>query len=1072
MAFVGKNHPSIQEAFQRFFETKNIEEQCTEQSLICLHNAFLATENGEMNSSQLYDAFRDILEIRMSRDEFQVFSKKIDTRLDDRITWDEFISYLLIEFRDIDTSLRSQMLEMPLTDLPKLLRTRHRTPVCRITFCPEVLPDRSTSFRRGCYLTVSREGVINYWSLDLEYERTVQSKNPYLKVQSTAITDMIVLPDVQIVCTSSTECDLRFYDVAVKKFDLRILISSLENAVVCMHYYFSTNANENSYVILGDTSGSVTIMAFNPADRGPFKQHTACDTILLRYDNVIKVTQGLPGYRIGELQGFDVTVFRNIHTNWTSQVAYYESLRTFVSSSQCSDCSLCVFDASGARTQYKFQVPMGISCFTLCDENRVLVTGGPDCVVRVWNPFVPGKANAVLSGHRSTICALVVIDAGKRIYSVSKDRCIKVWDVPALSCIQTYNKLSSELSEYAPVTVAFNTLTRTMIIASTMIAVLVCERVINKETSDGYTHTKGVSCVLYNQLFQVIVSAGLDSCIIVWDPWRGRRLRLISHAHSIMRYGQHVDVEITAACFDNSEQFLVTGARDGSLKVWNYNTGVCVRDVMVDHQCEITGVAWHENRILCCGWNKHVTELAAFESDVCRKSWTTSHTDDILCSAAKLPQLLATGTYNGELILWRLETGQPFRKYQVIDVSKRHLTPCAHQESALNVVRVTAVRAIIFLAAREAKPNVGTLVVALDSGLVQVWTHHPAAGFLAAFSAVHATGDCATSLATDSENQFLVTGLGTCQRLDSSIVKLFATKYHNFFIRLSATLPLGLFSQGHSVGYMKVWLLSNYMLPNPPKICMPLLRLEFPFLWKDKIDGRAKRAVRDQPLPLLLSSVRGHTRGITTLQVISSARMIVRYTGSLTDNSGSADRTVRMWSFGGRYISTLGTFRDCATILPTVPVQRYFEDYKLPADIRGHASFTTLKVLHGGMRRGPVEIEEEETDIPKEILEEERHMLYGKDLDGVTLENYYKSQLPKRTYQKRLRLDNTLPYIPIYAHLPIYSLKPVEAQKTLLLGQKMELAKKVYLRRATKPLRSSVTERAKGTFTRSNLPQR
>lgn len=59
-------------------------------------------------------------------------------------------------------------------------------------------------------------------------------------------------------------------------------------------------------------------------------------------------------------------------------------------------------------------------------------------MVRTWNPFIPGKANAVLSGHRSTICALVVIDAGNRIYSLSKDRCIKVWDVPVLSCIQVW----------------------------------------------------------------------------------------------------------------------------------------------------------------------------------------------------------------------------------------------------------------------------------------------------------------------------------------------------------------------------------------------------------------------------------------------------------------------------------------------------------------------------------------------------------------------------------------------------------------------------------------------------------
>lgn len=53
-------------------------------------------------------------------------------------------------------------------------------------------------------------------------------------------------------------------------------------------------------------------------------------------------------------------------------------------------------------------------------------------------------------------------------------------------------------------TIVFNTLARTMIIASMMIAVLVCEHVINEETSDGYTHTKGVSCVLYNQLFRVV----------------------------------------------------------------------------------------------------------------------------------------------------------------------------------------------------------------------------------------------------------------------------------------------------------------------------------------------------------------------------------------------------------------------------------------------------------------------------------------------------------------------------------------------------------------------------------------
>lgn len=57
---------------------------------------------------------------------------------------------------------------------------------------------------------------------------------------------------------------------------------------------------------------------------------------------------------------------------------------------------------------------------------------------------------------------------------------------------------------------------------------------------------------------------------------------------------------------------------------------------------------------------------------------------------------------------------------------------------------------------------------------------------------------------------------------------------------------------------------------------MPLLRLEFPFLWKSKINGRAKRAVRNQPLPLLLSSVHGHIKAITSIQIIPDARIIIR----------------------------------------------------------------------------------------------------------------------------------------------------------------------------------------------------
>ncbi|KOC66274.1 WD repeat-containing protein on Y chromosome [Habropoda laboriosa] len=940
----------------------------------------------------------------------------MNLKRDGHITWNEFISYLLVEFQKKDISLQWQILRFPITGNPQLLKSHHRTTIHKIIFCPEVLPDRTTSFHRGCYLTITKEGIINYWTLDLEYERSAQSVNPCLKVQQTLITDMIVMPDVQVICTSSTECDLRFYDTVAKKFDLRVMISGLENAVICMDYYFNKNIKEDSYIILGDMSGSVNIISFNSVERGPFKQDPKRDTLFIRYESVLK----------GEWEGMKVSEFKHVHSDWVKQVAYYGNLRAFMSSSRCCNCSLLFSDLTGTRIQYIFKVNMGISCFIFCEESQSLITGGSDCIVRIWNPFVTRRPNSIFQGHCAAICALVAQNAGKRVYSLSKDKCIKVWDVLAQSCIQTYNGLPSELGEYTSMTIVYNTLNRKMIIASAMIAVIICDPVVNEETSDGFTHTKSVSCVLYNHLYKVIISTGMDSCIIVWDPWLGNRLYLVKHAHSRFLFGQYHDIEITAACFDESEQLLVTGARDGTLKIWHFNTGTCLRNMALETQCEITSVVWLENRILCSSWNRQVVEFATSDTDVYIKNWGIRHSDDILCSAMWYPQVLATASYNGEIILWRLETGQPFRKYKVnkpmsrfsiryqkddepiiptkyVEVMKQlvlkqryfifihfqYHKASKHQESAMNITRIVAVRAMLFLCARPVRSNVATLLVSLDSGLIQAWTHHSAGGFLQAFSVIHTIGDCALSLASDSKNNFLITG--------------------------------------HRAGYIKVWYLANYLMPNPSKISMPLLRLEFPFLWRERIIGRAKRAVRDQPLPLLLSSVRGHLGAITSVQIIPDAHIII---------SGSVDHTVRLWSLGGRYISTLGTSKPWSPILPTIPAYQYFKDYRDPPDIKRFASSTTLKVLNGGIRQMVSDdqvVKNNEADTLKSVPDQQYIMVDGKRL---TVAIFDRSVL--MIYTDHPVLDNSLPYIPIYTHLKLRPLETIQTPKlpSLLHAQK------------------------------------
>lgn len=98
---------------------------------------------------------------------------------------------------------------------------------------------------------------------------------------------------------------------------------------------------------------------------------------------------------------------------------------------------------------------------------------------------------------------MIFQDNGEKLYSLSKDKCIKVWDVAAQELIQTYLELPTSLGDI--LTSLYNPESRQWIIASVIIAVIPLAPKQSSEHTDGSTHTSGVSVVLYNKLFEVII---------------------------------------------------------------------------------------------------------------------------------------------------------------------------------------------------------------------------------------------------------------------------------------------------------------------------------------------------------------------------------------------------------------------------------------------------------------------------------------------------------------------------------------------------------------------------------------
>lgn len=226
----------------------------------------------------------------------------------------------------------------------------------------------------------------------------------------------------------------------------------------------------------------------------------------------------------------------------------------------------------------------------------IVATGGPECLVRLWNPLVPQKPIGILSGHHAGIVFVFLQSDERKVYSIDHHKVIKVWDVNEQSLLQTFIGLQQLIPRRVPFVCYYSTENHELLIGTRKLISIKCCPLLRMDSTDGETHAGPVSVVLYNTLFKSVVTCGLDSFVIIWDPWTGKRLTLIKNAHVRVLHGKSLRVEITSACFDPMQQLLLTGARDGSLKVWNFNSGICMRNLSIEAMCEVTTVFWIRNR--------------------------------------------------------------------------------------------------------------------------------------------------------------------------------------------------------------------------------------------------------------------------------------------------------------------------------------------------------------------------------------------------------------------------------------------------------------------------------------------
>ncbi|TVY23404.1 UBP9-binding protein [Lachnellula hyalina] len=105
------------------------------------------------------------------------------------------------------------------------------------------------------------------------------------------------------------------------------------------------------------------------------------------------------------------------------------------------DRKICLWDLSGAGKKLEIEVgdeeksEKG-SVYALSASRSILASGGPESIVRLWDPR-SGKRVTKFVGHTDNIRDILINETGDTIMTASSDQTVKVWSVTAGRCMHT-----------------------------------------------------------------------------------------------------------------------------------------------------------------------------------------------------------------------------------------------------------------------------------------------------------------------------------------------------------------------------------------------------------------------------------------------------------------------------------------------------------------------------------------------------------------------------------------------------------------------------------------------------------
>nr|XP_019943615.1 PREDICTED: WD repeat-containing protein 49-like [Paralichthys olivaceus] len=671
-----------------------------------------------------------------SNEQIQALFKKIDYSGQGRISWGQFCTHMLQEHKEKEESVRrSKQVAFTLPATTKGLG--QGAPIVRIQSTPD-----------GTIVTLREDGTVCFWSPELRPQWT---KHLFIEdaanSKSKWASDFTLMTEYNKLMIATGDREIQIYDLTT--LEPYCQINALDTVPLTLDY--GCTGPDKCCILYGDTEGCVTIILISSVG----------DT--LRLWNKLPKVENVPNIVIDNaVMSPNVTFVRwKVHHDWVTQVKYFPSFQAVVSSSN-EECSSLVIgrvlpltDAEQQLSEIRessyegktkkvqmswtpqlrascdqtvFNIYKGVKTFDLCRKHSLLVTGGMDRLIRMWNPHFSGKPNGILKGHSAPIVHLCISSEDSHVFSVSSDSAVKIWDIQDQCCLFMVDPKASGI--HGDISACwYSSAMKSLFIAADCMAVLslkirpqICSRLT-------VSHNEPVTCCGYSEEFRQVVSC-TEGSVKVWDFDSGRQM---------FEFGGTRDQSaITCMTFDLKGRRLFTGGRDGCLKIWNFNNGQCLKTLKKVGECrEVCDCIFmkvHRNGyVMSVGRDRNIDIYSDMPEDLRhvqrpQPSWQddlkNGHNDDILCVAQCPPSLLATSSYDGEIIVWNVVSGR---------IQSRFVTPHAAEYQNAEGLD-SSVPSIIFL--KNLKVSSATLLLSSGAmGCINIWQVLSGGKFLSSFKA-------------------------------------------------------------------------------------------------------------------------------------------------------------------------------------------------------------------------------------------------------------------------------------------------------------------------------------------------